>query len=214
MATRHEAYPGVAYAGVHAAGGLEGGKATLEAQAFEFMRKGFVKKVFGGCRVRCRAQGRRRSSAALIVVARACARRRCAAIAARPVPSNPCPLQPPGILAAQLLLTAVIAAPIVLHGPTRAFVSTNPWVVTLSSFAALGLVLVLSFSESARHRCVFNLPLGGVSCLPRLLAAGCRLLASCPVAAQPSRAGRSSRQQVRMLTPPLPAPRPAATPPT
>lgn len=63
----------------------------------------------------------------------------------------------PGILSAQLLLTALIAAPIVLHGPTRAFVAASPGVVLLSALGAFAIVMVLSFSEEARHRHPTNL---------------------------------------------------------
>lgn len=68
-------------------------------------------------------------------------------------PTARLPAGPPaGILAAQLILTAAIAAPIVLHPGVKGFVAANPWVVSLASLGSLVLILVLSFSESARHR--------------------------------------------------------------
>ncbi|GBF95111.1 hypothetical protein Rsub_07695 [Raphidocelis subcapitata] len=107
---RPEAYP--SYAPVDAAGfagaqDLEGGSG-FGAKEYQFLRAGFVRKVFG-------------------------------------------------LLAAQLALTAAVAAPIVLSSGVRGFVATNSWVVSLASLGSLVLVLVLSLSESARHSHPTNL---------------------------------------------------------
>lgn len=61
-----------------------------------------------------------------------------------------------GMLSAQLLLTAAIAAPIVGHPGVRAFVTTSSWILPLSMLASLVLVLVLSF-ERVRHSHPHNL---------------------------------------------------------
>jgi FtsH-binding integral membrane protein len=86
---------------------MEGG-AGKGGVAYDFLRRGFVRKVFG-------------------------------------------------LLAAQLLLTAAIAAPMVLVPSVTAFVAANGWIVGVSSIASLALILVLSFSESARHTHPTNL---------------------------------------------------------
>jgi hypothetical protein len=39
----------------------------------------------------------------------------------------------------------------VLAAPVKGFVAANSWVVALASLGSLVLILVLSFSESARH---------------------------------------------------------------
>lgn len=111
---RPEAYP--AYAGVDTYSDAEGALGSMgdksQAMAYQFMRRGFINKVYG-------------------------------------------------LLAAQLLLTAAIAAPIVLHAGVKGFVAANPWVVSLASLGSLVLILVLSFSESARHSHPTNLILLG-----------------------------------------------------
>lgn len=110
MAQWPQQYP--AYSGLpqdwRAEPDAEAGGASKGAAAYEFMRRGFVNKVFG-------------------------------------------------LLSAQLVLTALVAAPIVLVPAFKAFVSANPWVVMLSSLGSLALILVLSFSESARHSHPTNL---------------------------------------------------------
>jgi len=88
---------------------MEGG--AKSGLAYDFMRRGFVRKVFG-------------------------------------------------ILSAQLLLTFAIAAPMVLVPSVTRFVADNSWIVGLASVASFALVLVLSFSESARHRCGFAVGVG------------------------------------------------------
>lgn len=85
---------------------MEGG--AKSGLAYDFMRRGFVRKVFG-------------------------------------------------ILSAQLLLTFAIAAPMVLVPSVTRFVADNSWIVGLASVASFALVLVLSFSESARHSHPTNL---------------------------------------------------------
>lgn len=64
-----------------------------------------------------------------------------------------------GLLSAQLLLTVAIATPIVAHPGVRSFVATNAWFTGLAMMASFVLVLVLSFSESARHTHPTNLVL-------------------------------------------------------
>jgi FtsH-binding integral membrane protein len=64
-----------------------------------------------------------------------------------------------GILAAQLLLTACVAAPIVGHAGVRAFVTRSGWVTGLAMAASLVLLLVLTLSERARHSHPTNLAL-------------------------------------------------------
>lgn len=94
-------------------GGFEAGGFDKEASvAYEFLRAGFVRKVFA-------------------------------------------------LLATQLLVTAIIAAPIVLHEPTRAFVAASPGLLMLSALGSLAIVMVLSFSEEARHKHPTNLVLLG-----------------------------------------------------
>lgn len=106
---RPDAYP--AYSGLDSAA-FDDLESAGGAKAYDFLRRGFVKKVFG-------------------------------------------------LLAAQLLLTVAIAAPMVLSAPVKGFVSRNPWVVGLSSLGSLALILVLSFSEKARHSHPTNLVLLG-----------------------------------------------------
>lgn len=64
-----------------------------------------------------------------------------------------------GILSAQLLLTAVIATPIVAHPGVRSFVKSNAWFTGLAMVASIVLLLVLTLSESARHSHPTNLVL-------------------------------------------------------
>lgn len=101
---RPEAYP--AYSGIDsydAEGGLASSQADKSsALAYQFMRRGFINKVYG-------------------------------------------------LLAVQLILTAAIAAPIVLLPSVKGFVGANPWIVSLASLGSLVLILVLSLSETARH---------------------------------------------------------------
>lgn len=66
-----------------------------------------------------------------------------------------------GLLAAQLLLTVAIAAPIVGHAATRSFVAKNVWIVGLSMVTNIVLVLVLMLSKKARHSHPTNLVLLG-----------------------------------------------------
>jgi hypothetical protein len=41
-----------------------------------------------------------------------------------------------GLLSAQLVLTAVVAAPIVMHSGVKSFVMTSPWVTMLVRYAS------------------------------------------------------------------------------
>jgi FtsH-binding integral membrane protein len=52
-----------------------------------------------------------------------------------------------------------IATPIVAHAGVRTFVATNAWFTGLAMLASFVLLLVLSFSESARHSHPTNLVL-------------------------------------------------------
>ncbi|KAI8465316.1 MAG: inhibitor of apoptosis-promoting Bax1-domain-containing protein [Monoraphidium minutum] len=100
---RPDTYP--AYAGV---ADCEMGESKASAAAYDYMRRGFVNKVFG-------------------------------------------------LLAAQLALTVLIAAPMVAVPAVKGFVTANPWLVSLASMGGLVLILVLSFSEHARHSHPTNL---------------------------------------------------------
>lgn len=62
-----------------------------------------------------------------------------------------------GILAAQLLLTAAIATPIVAHAGVRSYVLRSGWLTGLAMVASFVLLLVLTLSESARHKHPTNL---------------------------------------------------------
>jgi FtsH-binding integral membrane protein len=62
-----------------------------------------------------------------------------------------------GLLAAQLLLTAAIAAPIVLHPAIKSFVASSGVVVGLACITSLVLILVLTFNEQARRSHPTNL---------------------------------------------------------
>jgi FtsH-binding integral membrane protein len=63
-----------------------------------------------------------------------------------------------GLLSAQLLLTALIAAPMVLVPSVGQWIrGPGAWLVGVSAVAAFALVLVLTFSESARHSHPTNL---------------------------------------------------------
>lgn len=66
-----------------------------------------------------------------------------------------------GLLSAQLLLTAAIAGPIVMHSGVKAFVMSQPWVTLLAMVSSLALLVTLSVSETARHRHPTNLVLLG-----------------------------------------------------
>jgi FtsH-binding integral membrane protein len=67
-----------------------------------------------------------------------------------------------GILSAQLLLTAAIAAPVVLSSGVKQSLMAHPGVMALALVVSLGCLLTLSFSESARHSHPTNLILLGV----------------------------------------------------
>lgn len=54
-------------------------------------------------------------------------------------------------------MTVVIAAPIVLLQPVKQYVLTSPWISGLSFVTSFVLLLVLSFSETARHSHPINL---------------------------------------------------------
>ncbi|KAF6253236.1 inhibitor of apoptosis-promoting Bax1-domain-containing protein [Scenedesmus sp. NREL 46B-D3] len=64
-----------------------------------------------------------------------------------------------GLLSAQLVLTALVAAPIVMHSGVKAYVMTSPWVTMLAMVGSLVLLMTLSFSESARNTHPTNLVL-------------------------------------------------------
>lgn len=66
-----------------------------------------------------------------------------------------------GLLSAQLLITVAVAAPIVAHAGVKAFVTTNAWVTILAMLSSFGILLALTFSESARHSHPTNLILMG-----------------------------------------------------
>eukprot|EP00878_Enallax_costatus_P017617 GHUV01018510.1.p1 GENE.GHUV01018510.1~~GHUV01018510.1.p1 ORF type:complete len:219 (+),score=48.39 GHUV01018510.1:100-756(+) len=66
-----------------------------------------------------------------------------------------------GLLSAQLLITVAVAAPIVAHAGVKAFVTTNSWVLVLAMLSSFGILLALTFSESARHSHPTNLVLMG-----------------------------------------------------
>jgi hypothetical protein len=58
-----------------------------------------------------------------------------------------------------LLLTALVAAPIVAVPAVKAYVLTNAWVTNLAMITSLGLILAFMFSEQARQRHPLNLAL-------------------------------------------------------
>lgn len=62
-----------------------------------------------------------------------------------------------GLLAAQLLLTALVAAPIVVVPAVKLYVSTSPFIMGLAMLTSLALVLTLTFSDQARHSHPLNL---------------------------------------------------------
>ncbi|GBF90449.1 hypothetical protein Rsub_03445 [Raphidocelis subcapitata] len=62
-----------------------------------------------------------------------------------------------GLVAAQLCLTAAIAAPILLLPGPRAWLGANRWAVPLAAAAAFGTLLVLVCSEGARRAYPTNL---------------------------------------------------------
>lgn len=66
-----------------------------------------------------------------------------------------------GIVCAQLLLTAAIAAPIVLSPAPRAWLASNRWAVTLSVIVTFSMLICLTCSEGARRSYPSNLLLLG-----------------------------------------------------
>jgi FtsH-binding integral membrane protein len=64
-----------------------------------------------------------------------------------------------GLLSAQLLLTALVAAPIVLLPSAGAYLRASPWPVMAAMLASLGLLLTLMFSRAARHEFPLNVVL-------------------------------------------------------
>jgi FtsH-binding integral membrane protein len=64
-----------------------------------------------------------------------------------------------GLLCAQLLVTALVAAPVVSVPSVKAFVLANAWLTTLAMVTTLALVLTFMVSESARQRYPLNLAL-------------------------------------------------------
>lgn len=57
----------------------------------------------------------------------------------------------------QLLLTALIAAPIFTHKTTREFLYYNPWMFGLSVIVTTTVLIIMAWSETARRRYPINL---------------------------------------------------------
>lgn len=62
-----------------------------------------------------------------------------------------------GLVTVQLLLTALIAAPIFMHKSVRHFLHANPWVFGLAVIVTTTVLLIMAWSESARRRYPTNL---------------------------------------------------------
>lgn len=69
------------------------------------------------------------------------------------------PLPAAGLLATQLALTTLIAGSIVFAAPVRAFVESNPAVMSVAALVSIAIVLGFSFSPSARQSHPLNLVL-------------------------------------------------------
>eukprot|EP00879_Flechtneria_rotunda_P027905 GHRR01029952.1.p1 GENE.GHRR01029952.1~~GHRR01029952.1.p1 ORF type:complete len:221 (-),score=49.24 GHRR01029952.1:470-1132(-) len=56
------------------------------------------------------------------------------------------------LLTVQLLLTAAVAAPLIMHKSVRHFLHHNPWMFGLAVILTTTVLLVMAWSESARRR--------------------------------------------------------------
>lgn len=64
-----------------------------------------------------------------------------------------------GLLGMQLLITTLVAAPIVTVPAVKGYMMANPWIINLAMFSSLGLILAFMFSERARQQYPLNLAL-------------------------------------------------------
>lgn len=64
-----------------------------------------------------------------------------------------------GLLGAQLGVTALIASLFVCSSSAKTFLVQNPWLLMVSMFTSIGIILWLTFSESARREFPKNLVL-------------------------------------------------------
>mmetsp|Transcript_8051 Transcript_8051/g.21445 ORF Transcript_8051/g.21445 Transcript_8051/m.21445 type:complete len:249 (+) Transcript_8051:55-801(+) len=62
-----------------------------------------------------------------------------------------------GLLALQLALTAGVSAAFIYSPPVRGFVASNPWTLWTALGGSLVLVLLLSFSQTARRKHPWNM---------------------------------------------------------